>query len=106
MISPLFLARRDDETDTYTISAFLLAQFGKNYSVDDGKRIRGSELMDCAMDVLIDIQHRIGGSVVYLDAEDRPKLISFYEKKVGFKRFGERYSDGDGVRYLQYMRLL
>ena len=101
-----FSCQTNDETDTYTISAFLLAQFGKNYSVDDGKRIRGSELMDCAMDVLIDIQHRIGGSVVYLDAEDRPKLISFYEKKVEFKRFGERYSDGDGVRYLQYMRLL
>ncbi len=99
-------SRQDDETDTYTISAFLLAQFGKNYAVDDGKRIRGSELMDCALDILLDIQHRIGGSVVYLDAEDRPKLTSFYEKEVRFKRFGERYSDGDGVKYLQYMRML
>ena len=50
----------------------MLAQFGKNYGVDKGKRITGIELMEFAMDVLKDIQHRIGGGVVYLDAEDKP----------------------------------
>ncbi len=96
----------DRETNTYTASAFLLAQFGKNYAVDYGRRIRGKELMEYAMDILSDIQHRIGGGVVYLDAEDRPKLTAFYENEAKYKCFGERFSCSDGSKYLQYMRLL
>jgi len=33
------------KTNSYTASGFLIAQFGKNYAVDDGKRITGKELM-------------------------------------------------------------
>jgi len=97
-------ARYDQDEDNYSVSAFLLAQFGKNYAVDEGKRISGTELMEYAIDILSDIQHRIGGGVVYLDAEDRPKLTEFYEDKVKYKCFGERYSEADQVKYLQYMR--
>ena len=64
------------------------------------------ELMECAMDVLYDIQHRIGGGVVYLDAEDRPALEDFYSNKANYKRFGERYSEADKTKYIQYMRFL
>ncbi len=99
-------SRYDNDTDVYSTSAFLLAQFGKNYAVDKGTRITGCELMDCAIQILFDIQHRIGGGIVYLDAEDRPSLIDFYEKKVKFKRFGERFSATDNTKYLQYMRFL
>ena len=97
-------ARYDQDEDNYSVSAFLLAQFGKNYAVDEGKRISGTELMEYAIDILSDIQHRIGGGGVYLDAEDRPKLTEFYEDKVKYKCFGERYSEADQVKYLQYMR--
>lgn len=38
-------ARLDADTNSFTALAFLLAQIGKNYSVDNGKRIRGSELI-------------------------------------------------------------
>ena len=99
-------SRYEADTDTYSTSAFLLAQFGKNYGVDDGKRISGVELMQCAIDILSDIQHRIGGGVVYLDAEDRNELRDFYENRVNYKLFGERYSDIDSIKYLQYMRFL
>ena len=99
-------SRFEEETDTYSTSAFLLAQFGKNYNVDGGKRISGMELMECAMDVLYDIQHRIGGGVVYLDAEERPELEDFYSNKANYKRFGERYSKTDKTKYIQYMRFL
>ena len=98
-------AKYDAESGTYTVSAFLLAQFGKNYAVEQGKRIQGSELMEYAIDILKDIQHRIGGGVVYLDAEDREHLIDFYEK-ASYKRFGERISEPDGTKYIQYMRFL
>ena len=96
----------EQASDLYSTSAFLLAQFGKNYGVDGGKRITGVELMQCAMDILADIQHRIGGGVVYLDAEDKPELKVFYGEKTNYKLFGERYSDIDNIKYLQYMRFL
>ena len=99
-------AHFDQDTGIYTASAFLLAQFGKNYAIDQGKRITGREMMEYAIDILTDIQHRIGGGVVYLDAEDRPKLRAFYETEADFKLFGERLSETDGIQYLQYMRLL
>ena len=99
-------AHFDQDTGIYTASAFLLAQFGKNYAIDQGKRITGREMMEYAIDILADIQHRIGGGVVYLDAEDRPKLRAFYETEANSKLFGERLSEIDGIQYLQYMRLL
>ena len=99
-------AHFDQDTGIYTASAFLLAQFGKNYAIDQGKRITGREMMEYAIDILADIQHRIGGGGVYLDAEDRPKLRAFYETEADFKLFGERLSETDGIQFLQYMRLL
>ena len=37
-------------------SAFLIAQFGKNYGVDNGERMTGWQLMDIANDILVNIQ--------------------------------------------------
>ena len=84
-------------------SAFLLAQFGKNYGVDDGIRISGSELMQLATDILVHIQHQIGGGIVYLDCEDKPELVSFYTEQ-NFKRFDDRFSSEDDQKYIQFMR--
>lgn len=95
----------DDENKTYTISAFLLAQFSKNYAVDNGKRISGTELMNVAMEQLTEAQNLIGGSIVYLDCEADAKLIRFYEGE-HFSLFGERISDFDGKRYLQYLNFV
>lgn len=99
-------SRYEEDSDLYSTSAFLLAQFGKNYGIDNGNRITGMDLMQCAMDILKDIQHRIGGGVVYLDAEDKPGIRDFYETKANFKLFGKRYSNTDNTKYLQYMRFI
>lgn len=96
-------ATLDQPTNMYTLSAFLIAQFGKNYAVDEGNRITGSRLMEYAEGVLDDIQHRAGGGVEYLDCEPHAGLIRFYEGE-GFRLFGERFSEKDGRKYLQYMR--
>ena len=98
-------SRLDKQTGNYMASAFLLAQFGKNYGVDEGKCVSGSELMELVNDILLDIQWRIGGGIVYLDCEDRPNLISFYEDK-GFQKFAERFSEEDNQKYIQFMRFL
>ena len=96
-------AELNEKTKTYMVSGFLIAQIGKNYAIDDGKRITGKELMKLANRELIDIQHRSGGGIVYLDCEPNAKLINFYEKE-GFRLFGERISKNDKKCYLQYMK--
>ena len=98
-------SRLDKQTGNYMAAAFLLAQFGKNYGVDYGKRISGAELMKMANDILVNIQRQIGGGIIYLDCEERAKLISFYEDK-GFKKFDERFSEEDNQKYIQFMRFL
>lgn len=99
-------AQKDEEHQSYTVSAFLLAQFGKNYAVDNGKRITGRELMEQVDDVIADIQHRIGGGVMYLDVEERPGLIKFYEDAANYKAFNERFSKADGIKYQQMIRYI
>ena len=96
-------ARLDRATGDYMASAFLIAQFGKNYGVEDGGRISGKELMDIANDILVNIQRQIGGGIIYLDCEDNEKLQQFYVNE-NFQRFGERFSEEDNQKYLQYMR--
>ena len=98
-------AKLDADTNSYTVSAFLLAQIGKNYSADNGHRITGKELIEFANDVLTDIQHRIGGSIIYLDSEDNQRLKDFYISENHYKIFGERYSASDHTYYLQMLRL-
>ena len=96
-------AQLNDVTKTYLISSFLIAQVGKNYAVDGGSRLSGNELMKLVSRELCDLQHRVGGGIAYLDCEPNAKLIRFYESE-GFRLFGERISEKDGKRYLQYMR--
>lgn len=92
----------DEESDSYQVSAFLIGQFGKNYAVDNGNRISGSQVMELAMERLCSAQSIIGGTIAYLDCEANAELIQFYEKQK-FKLFGERISKNDGKRYLQYL---
>lgn len=97
-------ARLDSDTNSFTVSAFLLAQIGKNYGIDNGRRIKGGELIRYADDIMADIQRRIGGGIIYLDCEDKQKLKTFYIDQNHYKIFGERYSVSDGIRYLQMLR--
>ena len=99
-------AQLHKELNSYIVSGFLIAQFGKNYGVDDGQRISGSELMRLCNKELYELQHRLGDGLEYLDCEAHAELIDFYEKKQNFRLFGERISEKDGKRYLQYMKFL
>ena len=96
----------NESTDLYHASAFLLAQLGKNFTVESSHRISGVELMDCVDIVLADIQHRVGGGFVYLDCEDKKNLIEFYENTAGYRKISERESGLDGRKYLQYFKFI
>lgn len=98
-------AKLDEETDKYHVSAFLIAQFGKNSAVPDEWRISGNELMDLTFEILKHVQYYVGGGIVYLDCEDIDKVLAFYQSEYNrFKKFGERISESEGKRYLQLLR--
>ena len=98
-------SRLDKDTGNYVVSAFLLAQLGKNYAVELDRRISGKRMMELVNNVLLDVQRRIGGGVLYLDCEDIPKLKDFYSRE-NFKEFADRFSSEDERKYIQFMRFL
>jgi len=97
-------ARLDEESDKYNVSAFLIAQFGKNNNVLKEYSISGNELMDLTFGILKHVQYYVGGGMVYLDCEDIEKILNFYQSDNNrFRIFGERISEVDQKRYLQLL---
>lgn len=74
-------AKFDKPTNSYMTSAFLVAQLGKNFGIDNGKRISGTELLKIANDILTDIQRRIGGGIIYLTARTLARSFSFTARR-------------------------
>lgn len=100
-------AKYDENINAYVLSAFLIAQFGKNYSLNKADQIDGSLLMDVAYKKLLEVQHQIGGGIVFLECEDNQKLLNFYTQEPNFFRiFGERFSETDGTKYIQLLRFI
>lgn len=99
-------AQLDSNANSYTVSAFLIAQFGKNYGLKSNMKLSGNSLMDDAFEILERVQRDIGGGIVYLECEDKPKLLEFYQNdKNRFKIFGERYSETDQIKYIQLLKI-
>lgn len=97
-------SKYDSALGVYTVSAFLIAQIGKNFSASDP--LSGSQLLAAAFDRIAAAIHEVGGQVVFLECEDgNAKLRAFYERN-GFSACSHRYSETDGVFYLQMFRFL
>ncbi len=84
----------DEEKQEYIVSAPLIAQLGKNYAGGNDTLISGSELLQLAVDKVRKIQREIGGRFMYLECEDKEKLLDFYYRS-NFKFFGKRKLDRD-----------
>ena len=98
--------RSGNDIRTYTLSAFLIAQIGKNFKIPEPQRIPGKDLLALAVDELRLAQYEIGGQVVFLECEDgNRKLKAFYEKNA-FVACGKRTDEVDGITYLQMFRFL
>ena len=104
----LRVSELDKKSDTYTMSAYLIAQLGKNYSENDGKMITGAKLLGLAWNKIKATQYMFGGMVTFLEAENEEKLLSFYRDN-RFSQFDTRQtaSDTDEAHELvQLLRLL
>ena len=78
----------------YSLAAPLIAQLGKNYANGYDKLITGDELLYLACEKVKKTQLDIGGRFVYLECEDKPRLVEFYERN-GFAIFDTRKLDRD-----------
>ena len=101
----LRISELDQKSDTYTMSAYLIAQLGKNYSENDGKMITGAELLELAWDKIKTAQYMFGGMVTFLEAEDEEKLLSFYRGN-RFSQFDTRQTASDTDEPHELMQLL
>ena len=104
----LRVSELDKKSDTYTMSAYLIAQLGKNYSENDGKMITGAELLELAWDKIKATQYTFGGMVTFLEAENEEKLLSFYRNN-RFSQFDTRQTASDtdeSHELVQLLRLL
>ena len=92
--------------DVFSVQPFLIAQFGKNMNSLEGEKISGNELMDCVFEVLSDVQRKIGGGVVFLECENKKKLLNFYQNDHNkFMFYGKRLDDALNIEYFQLLRV-
>jgi len=71
---------------------------GKNFCNEYDKLITGDELLKIALDKIFEAQQIVGGKIVYVECEDTPALIDFYQSN-GFVISGERSLDKDEEKY-------
>ena len=101
----LRVSELDKKSDTYTMSAYLIAQLGKNFSEKDGKMITGAELLGLAWDKIKATQYMFGGMVTFLEAENEEKLLSFYREN-RFSQFDTRQTASDAEESHELVQLL
>ena len=65
-------------------SSFLIAQVGKNYSIEEGNLITGNQLLTYVCELFLRIKKMINVQYLWLKCQNEPKLISLY-KDFGFK---------------------
>lgn len=90
----LKFANYDEDIKGYHIALPLIGQIGKNYYNGYNTIITGDVLLKLACNKIKEIQNAIGGRYVFLECEDNPKLVEFYESN-GFECFGKRNLEKD-----------
>ena len=87
-------ATYNEGLNNFYIPAPLIAQLGKNYADNCDKLIKGDDLLQIACDAVKSNQFILGGKVVYLECENKSRLLEFYESN-GFKNAGKRKLEKD-----------
>ena len=82
----------DEETQSYTTAAYLIAQLGKNYSLTKDKQIPGDVLLGFALETVEKLKYSVGGVMEFLECEDNEFLFDFYTRN-HFKQFATRLTE-------------
>lgn len=95
----------DEDTASFNISAFLIAQFGKNSTYNGSQHISGNTMMDFCLEILESVQRQVGGGIVFLECEDKKHLLDFYQNENNnFRVYGERFSETEKTKYIQLLK--
>ena len=89
----------------YNLAAYLIAQLVKNFNDKVKGRITGHELLEAAIRQTQILQYQVGGMVAFVEADNKEKLLSFYEN-YGFKRFDTRQTTSDVAEPHELVQLL
>ena len=99
----------EQDLKQWVISAPLIGQLAKNDKYLD--LIDGAVLLELACREVAKVHMIAGGKIVYLECENKPKLINFYENN-GFVNFGSRKLEDDektklcGTELIQMLKYL
>ena len=99
------ISKYDEKRGTYTFSAYLIAQLGKNFNCANGELITGKELLELAIGKIKELQYKAGGTVVFLETEDNKKLLDFYIQRNNLKQFACRKTS-DHKELIQLLKLI
>ena len=102
------IGKFDEAMNTYTASAYLIAQLGRNFAPCLKSNISGDELLEVALDILKGIQYDIGGTVVFLEAQGNEKVLSLYTSS-GFRALDRRmssYKDEEPCELIRLFKIL
>lgn len=95
-------ATYDQRLKKHTLPVYLIGQLGKNYSAVDEvlSLFSGEQLLRLACDRVKFIQSLSSGRFAYLECEDTPALVKFYESN-GFRVFDKRLLDKDENKHFK-----
>lgn len=99
----LRIGKIDADKQELYLSAYLIAQLGKNYSKNANTQITGKQLLEIAITEVKKLQYRAGGVAVFLESENNPKLKQFYVEENDFKEFGIRKDEETLVQMLKLL---
>jgi len=90
------------------MSAYLIAQLGKNFAEGRNNRITGAEMLELAWSVIEEMQYMGGGMVVFLETNNDDKLLKYYNNN-RFSQFDTRQTtskEQESHELVQLLRLL
>ena len=74
----LRISELDEKSQTYIMSAYLIAQLGKNFADGRNNKITRAEMLELAWSVIEEMQYMGGEMVVFLEANNDGKLLKYY----------------------------
>ncbi len=99
----------NENNQSYTTVAYLIAQLGKNYSLPREKRIDGNTLLDFSLKIIENTKYSIGGILEFLECESNSFLMDFYVNNK-FKPFSTRVTtskyDGKPILLNQLLKFI
>lgn len=101
----LRIAKLDKDTNSYALSAYLIAQLGKNLNIPKEYQISGHQIMEIIFHTIQKAQDIVGGTVCFVEAEPHKKLLDFYESE-GFYKFANTQPNSAQTHSEELIQLL